>query len=113
MKVAFCQIDAKNDAFCGYEPVAFTTGDRQASYGPENEKLSILMVREYLVRLGQLQAEIRAKYEPLWTDYPQPSEYEPIDEDDPLTEEENAAAKAVAKELFPGAGLRVNLLYYT
>lgn len=66
--VKFAQIDAKDDYYTGYDVAAFTCLDSDGGemsmkdLGPTNGRLSILMRREYLVRLKQLQDEIAKKY---------------------------------------------------
>jgi len=98
-RVEFCQLDARDDANCGYSTVAFCKDADQASLGADNGRLAVLMEREYLVRLRMLQEEIRSKYLSLF------NEDEPANGADyanSLEKPEYFAAVAEAKALFPG-----------
>lgn len=64
--VAFCQIDAKDDSYCGYSPCAFSTKKGPVLLGKENGKLAMLMEQEYLTRVALLQEEIAKIYMPLF-----------------------------------------------
>lgn len=68
MKVAFCRLDARDDYYTGYSPVAFydNLADRPLEErSQEIETLEIFMRREYLTKLSALQSEIATKYETL------------------------------------------------
>lgn len=68
IEVKFCRLDARDDSYTGYAVAAFTIDDqciRNDMPSKELGRLSILLEREYLVRVRALQDELAAKYEKL------------------------------------------------
>lgn len=111
MRVKFCSLDARDDAYTEYSTAAFVdpVKDEHAVYGKSLEKLAIRMEREYLTRLAALQDELAAKYEALANNL---GEDEPPDEEPygkALGTVEYDLAAAAAKLEFPGRTAR----YYT
>ena len=110
--IKFCRIDAKDDYFCGYSPIAFTIKDQRVeTLGKQNSLLAVQMEYEYLFKLWQLQKTIRTKYLKLTKD-------EPINGRDwwhSLTKKEFEDAKLAIKKKFPKNIDMENLdnLYYT
>ena len=66
INIEFARIDARDDAYTGYQTVAFVTTQGSLNYGPKNGRLQLQMEKEYLTSLYLLQQQIKGKYLPLW-----------------------------------------------
>lgn len=109
MRVEFCQIDARDDGYCGYAPCAFCKGRdgesliRLDEAGPNLGALQLTMEREYLVRLKELQKEIETKYLDLASQLGNDPRPDDLDEyGHAMNAEQFDAAKQAALKAFPG-----------
>ncbi len=102
-KIEFAKIDARDDVNTRYSPVAFCSpeGDGPVELGPRNGKIALTMNREYLVRLHELQQEIRGKYLPSFDDRERPTPAG-TEWDLGMDEKQYNEAKAEAEGRFPG-----------
>jgi hypothetical protein len=105
MKVGFAQIDAKGDHYAGYSPVGFydeKEDENCSELTQEEERLLILLKREYLTRLNTLQEELAATYEKTLSEL---TSRTPADKDSyghALNEKDYKACQKHAESIFPG-----------
>jgi hypothetical protein len=102
MKVRFCNIDARDDSYCGYNTVAFTTERGVLRLGPINGRLAMLMQAEYLTELYKLQRRIADKYELMFTNKEKPVTDSNCFANGIYDKKDYDAAELEAKQLFPG-----------
>lgn len=100
MQVKFCPIDARDNIFCGYNTVAFSSEDGPVEdMSKENQLTSALMEAEYLSKLAILQKFIVDKYQPSWLE-----DGQSVDRQDYSVE-----SQELAKRVYPGPYAK----YYT
>jgi hypothetical protein len=117
LKVAFCQLDARDDYLTRYSPVAFYDASKPKREKPlesmtqEQGRLSIFLEQEYLTRLAKLQDEIAKRYEglvnALQTSTPAVADDEAWDSG--LTRDDYERTLKIAEEVHPGR----KAAYYT
>lgn len=101
VRIEFCSLDARDDCFTGYSPVAFANESGPAILGPKNSRLQMEMEREYLTRLRTLQVELRSKYLSRLDHNDMPLGMEESYDGFP-SHEAYEASKAEVERLFPG-----------
>lgn len=109
-RVEFCRLDARDDYYTGYSPVAFANDEGMLGLriGPKNLRLEMELQREYLTRLFALQSELREKYTPKFDANEKPITDESNYDGFP-SEVEYRRNKTEVEKMFPG----VEAEYYT